>query len=297
MSTYAAIDVGSNAVRGIIADVDSKGTFEITKKIRESLRLGEDVFKRGSISSQKMKETEEIFEKIAETISKSKADKIKILATSAMRDAKNSKELITIIKNKTGLLVETIDGDTEAKMIHDAVNLELDLKDKLAVLVDIGGGSTEVTISKNRKLVNCRSFNMGAVRLLEHTDLFSLSEAICLQMMEIKTYLDDFIKNQKVDLMVGTGGNFRRLGKIKKKMTERDSTEYAKLDDVHQIFNLLNSLTVKERAKRYEMSDDRADVILPATFMIGHLIKILKTDGVYIPNVGLKEGILISMIQ
>lgn len=297
MSTYAAIDVGSNAIRGIIAEVDSKGTFEITKKIRESLRLGEDVFKRGAISSQKMKDAEEIFSKISDQLVKNKVDNVKVLATSAMRDAKNSKELISIIKSKTGLTVEPIDGDTEAKLIHDAVNLELDLKDKLAVLVDIGGGSTEITISKNKKLVHCRSFNMGAVRLLEHTDLFSLSEVICLQMVEMKDYLDQYIKNQKIDLMVGTGGNFRRLGKIKKKMTERDSAEYAKLEDVHQIFNTLIGMTIKERAKRFEMSDDRADVILPATFMIGHLIKILKIDGVYIPNVGLKEGILMSMIH
>lgn len=297
MSLYAAIDVGSNAIRGIIADVNSKGTFEITKKIREPLRLGEDVFRRGSISSQKIKEAEDIFEKIGDQLSKSKVDKTKILATSAMRDAKNSKELITSIKNKTGLSVETIDGDTEAKLIHDAVHLELDLKEKLAVLVDIGGGSTEITISKNKKLVHCRSFNMGAVRLLDHTDLFSLSEAICLQMVEMKDYLNEYVKNQKIDLMVGTGGNFRRLGKIKKKMTERDSAEYAKLEDIHQVFNVLNSLSTKERAKKFEMSDDRADVILPSTFMIGHLVKILKVDGVYIPNVGLKEGILISMIQ
>lgn len=299
MPTYAAIDVGSNAIRGIIADTKKDGSFSVSKKIRESVRFGDDVFQTGALGPGKFKQAEEIFSKIVATCKKENVDKIKVMATSALRDAKNAKEFVQFINQKTGLLIETIDGDTEAKLIHDAVNLEIDLKDKLCVLVDIGGGSTEVTISKNKKLLGCKSFNMGAVRLLECKDLFSLSENVCLQVIDIKNYLDDFIKNQKVDKLIGTGGNFRRMAKIKKILNNKgkDSSEFLELDDIHKIFDQLYTMSHKDRVKRFEMSDDRADVILPATFFIGHIVRFLKMDGVYIPDVGLKEGIMLSMLR
>lgn len=264
--------------------------------MREPLRLGEDVFGSGAIGPLKMKQAEELFKKLQDQFNKYKVDKVKAVATSAMRDATNQNTLQELVKKQTGINIETIDGDQEAKLIHEAVKIELDLKNKLAVLVDIGGGSTEFTISKNDKLVNCRSFNMGSVRLLEHTDLFSLSNAISIQMIEIKSYLDEYIKGQKVDILIGTGGNFRRLGKIKKKLTEKGSEEYVTMSDIQKVFNELNGLNHKERVKRFEMSDDRADVIVPATFLIGHIVYLLKTEGIHLPNVGLKEGILISML-
>jgi exopolyphosphatase/guanosine-5'-triphosphate,3'-diphosphate pyrophosphatase len=296
LSTFAAIDIGSNAIRAVIADVKNQNEFVITKKFREPLRLGEDVFGQGAIGPAKIKQAEDLFKKLSDIFQKNKVDKVKAVATSAMRDAKNGNEVKNLIQKQTGINIELIDGDSEAKLIHEAVKLELDLKNKLAVVVDIGGGSTEFTISKNSKLINCRSFNMGAVRLLDHQDLFSLSNAISLQMIEMRAYLDEHIKGQKVDILIGTGGNFRRLGKIKKKITEKGSEEYATLSDIHKVFNELNGLSHKERVKRFEMSDDRADVIIPAVFLIGHIVYMLKTEGIHLPNVGLKEGILLSML-
>ncbi len=297
MSIYAALDIGSNAVRAVIADVKSEHDYTIIKKIREPLRLGEDVFSLGTIGPNKMKKAEELFLKIHEQFEKYKVDTVKAFATSAMRDAKNGNELKNLVQKTTGIAITTIDGDTEAKLIHEAVGQNLNLKDKLAVLVDIGGGSTELSISKNGKLVHCRSFNIGAVRLLEHKDLFSLSNAITLQMIEMKSYLDEHIKNNKVDILVGTGGNFRRLGKVKKKITDKGSEEYVTLTDVQRVFNELNGISIKDRVKRFEMSEDRADVIVPATFMIGHILYMLKVDGIHLPDVGLKDGILMSMLH
>lgn len=296
MERIAAIDLGSNAVRALIAEVEN-GRYEILKKLRQPLRLGEDVFTKGMIGSNKLKEAENLFHEMHEQFEKYKVQRVRALATSAMRDAKNSKDLQAIIQKEFGISIETIDGDTEAKLIHEAVSRELDLKDKLAVLIDIGGGSTEFTVSKNNKLIHCRSFNMGAVRLLEHQDVFTLSNAVTLQMIEIQEYLKEHIKNQKIDIVIGTGGNFRRLGKIKKKLTQKGSDEYVNLQDIVKVYNELIKMDHKERVKKFEMSDDRADVIVPAVFMIGHIVTMLKAEGIFLPDVGLKEGILLSMMK
>jgi exopolyphosphatase/guanosine-5'-triphosphate,3'-diphosphate pyrophosphatase len=296
MERIAAIDLGSNAVRALIAEVEN-GRYEILKKLRQPLRLGEDVFTKGMIGSNKLKEAENLFHEMHEQFEKYKVQRVRALATSAMRDAKNSKDLQAIIQKEFGISIETIDGDTEAKLIHEAVSRELDLKDKLAVLIDIGGGSTEFTVSKNNKLIHCKSFNMGAVRLLEHQDVFTLSNAVTLQMIEIQEYLKEHIKNQKIDIVIGTGGNFRRLGKIKKKLTQKGSDEYVNLQDIVKVYNELIKMDHKERVKKFEMSDDRADVIVPAVFMIGHIVTMLKAEGIFLPDVGLKEGILLSMMK
>lgn len=296
MERIAAIDLGSNAVRAVIAEVDN-GRYEILKKIREPLRLGDDVFSKGIIGPNKLKLAENLFHEMHDQFEKYKVTRIKALATSAMRDAKNSKDLQTIVQKEVGISIETIDGDTEAKLIHEAVIRELDIRDKLAILIDIGGGSTEFTISKNNKLMHCRSFNIGAVRMLEYQDVFTLSNAVTLQMIEIQEYIKEQIKNQKIDVVIGTGGNFRRLGKVKKKINEKGSDEYVSLQDIIKVYNELIKMNHKERVKKFEMSDDRADVIIPAVFTIGHIVTMLKVEGIFLPDVGLKEGILLSMIR
>ena len=296
MDIVAAIDVGSNAVRTVIAVVKDDHELVVLKKSREPLRLGEDVFSHGSIGHAKIKQAEDIFLKIKDQLKRFQVDRVKAVATSAMRDAKNGDDLRILIEHQTGITIEAIDGDTEAKLIHEAVHSELDLSNKLAVFVDIGGGSTEFTISKNKQLIACRSFNIGAVRLLEHSDLNILSSSIAIQMLEVKIFLDQYIKNQKIDALVGTGGNFRRLGKINKKITGKNTEEYLTLSEIESVSKELQTMSHKDRVKKFEISDDRADVIIPAADLIRQIVVMLKMDGVFLPKVGLKDGILLSML-
>ena len=286
MDIVAAIDVGSNAVRTVIAVVKDDHELVVLKKSREPLRLGEDVFSHGSIGHAKIKQAEDIFLKIKDQLKRFQVDRVKAVATSAMRDAKNGDDLRILIEHQTGITIEAIDGDTEAKLIHEAVHSELDLSNKLAVFVDIGGGSTEFTISKNKQLI----------RLLEHSDLNILSSSIAIQMLEVKIFLDQYIKNQKIDALVGTGGNFRRLGKINKKITGKNTEEYLTLSEIESVSKELQTMSHKDRVKKFEISDDRADVIIPAADLIRQIVVMLKMDGVFLPKVGLKDGILLSML-
>jgi exopolyphosphatase/guanosine-5'-triphosphate,3'-diphosphate pyrophosphatase len=295
LETYAAVDIGSNAIRTLILKKDDNGVLTIVKKDRAPVRLGSDVFNIGFISEEKRYKIIETFVKINDLLVKYQVTKTRACATSAMREAQNGKLIIEQIKQNTGISIELIDGDTEAKLIHNAVQSELHLDKRLSVLIDIGGGSTEFTISENELLISCKSFPIGAVRLLKYPNFFELSNAINAQLLEAQQYITSIIGNRKVEAMVGTGGNFRRLGKINRKISGKTFTNFMNIDEVENVFGELNKLSHDERVKKFDLSDDRADVIIPAALLIKSIAHMLEVKGIYIPKVGLKEGIALSI--
>lgn len=297
MDVFAAIDIGSNAIRVLILKRDDLGNLTVLKKERLSLRLGSDVFNLGHITEEKRYKINEIFVIINDLLVKYKVTKIRACATSAMREASNGLIIKEQLEKNTGIKIELIDGDTEAKLIHNAVQSELHLDKKLTVLVDIGGGSTEFTISQNETLISCKSFPIGAVRLLNYPNFFELTNAINSQLNEVLKYINSVTQGQKIEAMVGTGGNFRRLAKINRKISGKTFTNYVTLNEVEIVFSELNKLTHDERVKKFELSDDRADVIIPAALLIKSIASMLEVKGIYTPNVGLKEGIALSLIN
>lgn len=297
METVAVIDIGSNAIRTLVAKIDHTGKFIILKKLRSSIRLGEDVFNHGLIGEEKRNRILKTFLEIKDVLVEFQVVRVKACATSAMREATNGLSIKQEIEELTNIKIDLIDGDLEAKLIHDAVQSELHLDKKLTILVDLGGGSTEFTISQNEKLIACKSFNIGSVRLLKHSDQFSLSNSIMSQLSEVKQFIESVIGQNQVEALVGTGGNFRRLGKVSKKLSPKTFSNYMTLDEVQTAYAELNKLTHNERVKKFDLSDDRADVIVPAAFLIKNIIYMLNVSGIYIPKVGLKEGILLSLIN
>ena len=223
-------------------------------------------------------------------------NKVKACATSAMRDSRNGPQLIQQIKELTNIQIEIIDGDTEATLIHHAVQSELHLDKRLALIVDIGGGSTEFTLSQNEKLIACKSINIGSVRMLELQDPNALLEYINKNIDSAEIFIKSIISNQKIDVIVGTGGNFRRLAKINKKLSSKAFANYMTIDEVSKANQELTSLSHDMRVKKFDLSDDRADVIVPASLLIKQIVSRFECAGIYTPKVGLKEGLLLSMI-
>lgn len=292
--TIAAIDLGSNALRAIIVrKVGSK--LVVVKNFREALRLGEDVFETGTISEKKMVKTEEAFIKLLHIFAAHNVSEVKAMATSAMRDSKNGRELADRIFTLTGISIQTIKGAEEARLIFEAVKKRIDLGHKTAVLMDVGGGSTEIIIVKDKRILGIKSFNVGTVRLLG-LESDALEKKITAEIKEMMFFIRAHLP-KKPDLFIGTGGNLRRIGKIRRKILGRDSAEVAMFDEIHHMEEAILSMSYVDRIRRLELDQNRADVILPAIMLTHHLMQKLKVNKINLPKVGLKEGIILSMVN
>lgn len=292
--TLAAIDLGSNALRAIIARKKGR-TIEVIRSFREPLRLGEDVFSTGKISPDKMQKTEEAFIRLFHLFTEYNVTDIRAMATSAMRDSKNGPLLADRIAHTTGIEIETISGNEEATVIFNAVRSQINLRRKNAILMDIGGGSTEIIIVRNEKLLDVQSFNVGTVRLMKlHQE--ELEQVINQQIENMLEFITRYFRLKEIDILVGTGGNLRRIGKIRKKILGRPSSQLATFEEVHHMEEAILSMSYVERIRRLELDQNRADVILPAIMLTHHLMKRLKMEKIILPKVGLKEGIILSML-
>jgi exopolyphosphatase/guanosine-5'-triphosphate,3'-diphosphate pyrophosphatase len=294
--TLAAIDLGSNALRAIIVR-KNKNDLEVIKNFREPLRLGEDVFATGSISAEKMDRTEEAFVRLLHAFTEYNVTAVEARATSAMRDSQNGKELAERILFTTGIEIETIKGLEEARLIYEAVKGQVQLEKKTAVLMDIGGGSTELTIVKGEKIIGVHSFNVGTVRLIQYKDQQELETRIQLQVSQMVKFIQHHLGKKKPQLLVGTGGNLRRIGKIRKKILRKESSEMALFREIDHMEAAILSMSYVDRIRRLELDQNRADVILPAIMLTHHLMRALDLDKIHLPKVGLKEGIILSMLE
>lgn len=292
----AAIDLGSNALRASIALSDESG-LEVIKNIRVPLRLGEDVFATGMISPEKMEATENAFISLLHLFTEYNVTNARAMATSAMRDSKNGAELVQRILHSTGIEINTISGINEAKMIFSAVRGQLPMKKKTALLMDIGGGSTELIVVRNEQIIAVHSFNVGTVRLLRYKNQEDLELKIRLQVTKMMRFIEKYLGKKKPGLFIGTGGNLRRIGKIRKKILGQPTSRLALFKEVKHMEESIFSMSYVERIRRLELDQNRADVILPAIMLTKILMEELKQDKIHLPKVGLKEGIMLSMLK
>lgn len=291
--TIAAIDLGSNAIRSLIAQVSSRG-FRVIASYRHPLRLGEDVFTIGKVSPAKFQETEECFCHLLKLFSEYNVTNVSAIATSAMRDATNSQELIKSIFQLTGIQVQAISGQQEAQMIFEAVSSEVNLNNKKALLIDIGGGSTELTIVVDNKVIAIKSFNVGTLRLLRFKTRDEMYIRVRLACQKMLRFINEYLDLHEIDLTIGTGGNFRRLGKIRKKLLGL-SPRVCSSKDLANIMLKIFEMDKNQRVKNLNLDHGKADVILPATLLIDEILINLAQDEILLPKTGLKEGILLSM--
>lgn len=293
MKKYCAIDIGSNAMRAVFAKVYDNEA-HCFKNYRYPLRLGADVFKYGKITNERMKITELAFGELFLKLSKHNIDHVRACATSALRDSLNGEYLINKIKKQTGINIEVIDGMKEAQLIKNAVDFNLPLKDKSALLIDIGGGSTEITLTRNSKIITSRSYQFGTVRLLESHKLNSIEEDIIYFCENVNAHLAHFTEH--IDICIGTGGNLRRMGKLRNNLLGKPTTSI-NVNELESILLEVEPYSIEKRMNMFNMRRDRADVIIPAMQMIEHLLHYTNIKNIYLPRVGLKEGILLDSIK
>lgn len=281
----AAIDIGSNAARLLIADVthakDGKPQFNKLNLVRVPLRLGFDVFEKGEISKEKRGMVMQTMKAYGHLINAYGVKNIIACATSAMRDAANSADLIRKIKLETGLDIEIISGDLEASIIyenHIAENMDTDHS---YLYIDVGGGSTELTFFSDGKLIFKQSFNIGTIRLLK--DMVDDNK-----WNELKDFIKLKTKGFKKIVAIGTGGNINKVFSLSKKKDGKPLDLGLLKDYLREI----SSFSLEDRINTYKLREDRADVIVPALQIYINVMRWADADEIYVPKIGLADGLI-----
>lgn len=281
-----AIDVGSNAIRVLIADVSNEnGRYACTKLayLRLPVRLGSDVFNKGKISDEnieKLLEGMRIFKSYLQFYG---VTKYQAVATSAMRDSSNGKKITERIKKETGIKLKVISGKQEAELVYLTFQLIPDLKMNY-VLIDVGGGSTEITLFRDNKVHAARSFQIGSVRLLNQKVNPSEWKALA-------QWLTEEIKPYHPEKIYGSGGTINNVHKVLDKH-ERDAVT---LDEIVHLKEDLIPLSMQEITRLYPIKPDRADVIVPAMEVFSTIMEVLAADEIFVPKMGLSDGVLLAL--
>ena len=285
---FAAVDIGSNAMRLLFCrayDVNGKPHFSKEELIRLPIRLGEDVFLNGKISDKKIDKLVTAMRGFYELIKVYQVDAFRAVATSAMRDASNGEQVIELIKKETGMQIEIIDGKLEAQLVFSN-HIEEMLNPKHAYMyIDVGGGSTELTLYYNQKVIASKSFNIGTVRMLlgkvdkDEWDVWK-----------------EWIKKNTLGVhpihAIGSGGNINKIYKMAKK--DNNYISYNKLKGIHE---MLNSYTYDERVEVLGLKPDRADVIVHASKIFITIMKTGDMETIFVPQIGLSDGIVHELYE
>ena len=283
----AAIDIGSNAVRLYFANIFSKNDVIIAEKaslIRIPVRLGEDVFSIGSISEIKRKDLIKTMTAFKMLIDVYKPVRYMACATSAMREASNNIEIVKEIKEKAGIDIKIIDGMEEARIVGATNIRKLDDKYKYAMYIDVGGGSTEISVVQNHELRSSNSFKIGTIRMLCN----KVKES---EWHKMKTWLKTFNEDFDKFLCVGSGGNINKLAKIYG-CYEDNTLSYSNLETGYL---QIASTSLADRIEKMGMRPDRADVIEPAAKIFLTIMKNIKAKAIYVPKIGLSDGLIYMM--
>lgn len=285
---FAAIDIGSNAMRLLISNVvEQEGKepqFNKSSLVRVPIRLGQDAFTVGEISPENIERMVDAMKAFNLLMKVHKVERYMAFATSAMREAYNAKEVVALIKKKADIKIEIIDGKKEAAIIASTDLHHLIKSDETYLFVDVGGGSTEFTLFSDGKLINSRSFKAGTVRLLNNM----VHDVVWDEIEKwIKTNTADY---DEVTL-IGSGGNINKLFKMSGKQQEKPLSYIY----INSQYAFLNSLTYEQRISELGLNSDRADVIIHATRIYLNAMKWSGARQIYVPKIGLSDGIVKAM--
>jgi exopolyphosphatase/guanosine-5'-triphosphate,3'-diphosphate pyrophosphatase len=285
---YAAIDIGSNAMRLLITNIiEQKGKevqFNKSALIRVPIRLGQDAFTVGEISEENIDRMIDAIHAFKLLMKVYKVEKFMACATSAMREAYNGKEVAEIIKKKTDIKIEIIDGKKEAAIIASSDLHHFIKTNENYLYVDVGGGSTEFSLFSNGKMLVSKSFKNGTVRMLNNM----VNEVVW---QEIEKWIKTNTEGLGNIIMIGSGGNINKAFKLSAKTQDKPLTyKYLKSQ-----FDHINALTYEQRISDLGLNTDRADVIIPALSIYLSAMRWSGANHIYVPKIGLSDGVVKAM--
>ena len=286
---YAAIDIGSNAVRLLIADIiENNGSVSFKKNtlIRVPLRLGDDAFLNQHLSERKAADLLKTMQAFRNLMDVYKVVDYRAYATSAMREAKNGEEIAATVREQANIDLKIVHGQKEAKVIyasHAEDNID---KSKNYLYIDVGGGSTELSLFAAGDLIASKSFNLGTIRILDNQDREETWE-------EMREFIREHTRQFKVLSGIGTGGNINKLYRLAQ---EKDGAPLT-FNKLKTLSNYLNSFSLKDRINVLGLNQDRADVIIPACDIYLSVMKWAGIKAIYVPSVGMVDGIIQRLIE
>ena len=287
---FAAIDMGSNAVRLVIKSIEkdpSDNSESLTQDllVRFPLRLGDDVFIRGKISKNKENQLLHLMKSFQQMLKIFPILDFKACATSAMRDSVNGKKIAEKIFKKTGINLEIIDGEEEARIIYET-HIERELGQEADYMyMDVGGGSTQISLIHSGNLIYSHSFNIGTVRMMNKKINLKEKESFISKLQELRTQYPDI-------RMVGSGGNINKIYKLVQEKKDRSILSVEKLKQLHQE---LSPLSTEARMKKYRIKRDRAEVIGFAAGLFMEAADAMQMDTIVVPSISIADGIISKM--
>jgi exopolyphosphatase / guanosine-5'-triphosphate,3'-diphosphate pyrophosphatase len=281
---FAAIDIGTNAMRLLLANViedEGETYFKKSFLVRMPIRLGEDVFEFGKIKKNRARNLVRIMQAFNLLMQANDVVRYRACATSAMREALNGEKVIDLIRKETGMQIELISGEEEAAIIRSTQINTLLGSDKNWLFVDVGGGSTEITLFVDKQAVKSHSFEIGTIRMLKNMVKTEEQELFNTWVSELKNKFDDL-------KIIASGGNINRIYKFSQK--KQDSVLY--YHELKKIYREIKAYSYEERLKILGFNPDRADVIIPAAEIFLNIMQLADIGEIYVPIIGLADGII-----
>lgn len=293
----AAIDIGSNGARLLISSVlihhsnkDDSHSYSLkdVEYVRFPLRLGKDVFDKQVIGKKKEAQILKLMQAYKLLMELHEVEDYMAVATSAFREAENRDEIVSIIRRDTGLEIEVIDGEEEARILQLAIRKNLS-ENKNYLHIDVGGGSTELNLYLSRQVIASYSFPVGSIRYVSSDETEDM-------MLEMQLWLKKEIKNlhnKRRIIAIGTGGNINKLASL----TSKKQNQAIRADELKTIVDYLASLSLDELINEMEFNPDRADTIVPASRIYLNVMKWVNCQQIIVPKLGLKDGIVEFLLK
>lgn len=294
-----AIDIGSNAIRFLAAEFSQPAGYAALEQVRTPVRLGHDVFLTGRLAESAVDAAVAALVSYRDRISALELDHHRAVATSAVRDSGNRERFLERARDEAGIEIEVITGAEEARLVHQAVRNRMNLRDKRWVLADLGGGSVEVSLVDRDTIHWSVSHGMGSVRLLEELTVAGDEPGRFRRRLEEYTATLRIPKTKRGRLagFIATGGNIEALAKLARAEPDERGIARIPLDRLREVIELLARLSYRQRVDDLGLREDRADVILPAAMVYERLCMVAKLPVIHVPNVGVKDGIVLDLVD
>ncbi len=294
----ASIDVGTNAIRFFAVEMEGDSVSRVLSEARFPVRFGHGVFSAGRISADASAQALDGLERAAVQMKELGIQKYRAVATSAVRESPNRRELVRAVKRRTGISLEVISGSEEIRLVQVAVTRRLLLGTDQWILVELGGGSVEVALVTSARILWSETHAMGAVRLLE---LFAPGGKETPDFLELLSEysatirLSPRVREAKACGFIGTGGNIEVLARIANGAAEEGDVRKLPVKGLRAAMEKLSRMTMQERMSAYDLRPDRADVIVPAAVVYSQLAELLGVSEIVVPGGGIREGIIFDL--
>lgn len=298
----AAIDVGSNALKMTVAETDLGEVVDEIIRRRAPVRLGTDVFTRGALQPETLDNAVAAFEEFRDIILEAGAERVRAVATSAVRDAANGAELVARIADRTGINLEVIEGEEEAALVMASVSDFAGDPSGHEIVFDIGGGSLEVIVARDGKPTALESFPLGAVRLLTQLvdsgkDERHTADLLADMSHRLRALISEGAGNEPIRRLVATGGSAKFVPKLARKILVREVEDRVSVSELAVLADCVASWSIEERIEKFDLRQDRADIMVIALEVLHWAAGLTGAVEMQVCSAGLRHGLLLALAR